>query len=144
MSNISYRSGNDIPLGQFIELYRSNSLGERRPLENRSCMADLLRHANLVISAWDNDRLVGIARSLTDFCFVAYLADLAVHDDFQRRGIGRQLIRQTRLALGPDSKIVLIATPSAVGYYPHLGFTHHPEAWVLHASDRLEDESSAR
>ena len=137
MPTIFYRRGNDIPLAKFIELLRSNVLGERRPLDNQAAMADILHHANLIISAWNGDQLVGIARSLTDFSFVAYLADLAVHQAFQRHGIGKELIRQTRIALGPESKIVLIATPSAVGYYPHLGFTHHPEAWVLHASDPL-------
>ncbi len=41
-------------------------------------MAEMLNRANLVLTAWDGERMVGIARTLTDFCYVAYLADLAV------------------------------------------------------------------
>ncbi len=100
-------------------------------------MKAMLDHANLVVTAWADEKLVGIARTLTDFSYVAYLADLAVRDSHQRRGIGRELIRQTRAALGPKSLIVLLAAPAAVDYYPKLGFSHHPDAWILRADDEL-------
>lgn len=134
---IDYRTGNDIPLDLVIELYRASTLGERRPVDDRDTMAAMLRHGNLVVSAWDGVRLVGIARSLTDFAYVAYLADLAVHREYQRRGIGVELIARTRTAMGPSSSLVLLAAPAAVDYYPRIGFTHHPQAWVLRAADPL-------
>lgn len=133
--DISYRLGNDIALDDFIELYRASTLGLRRPVDNPEAMEAMLRHANLVVSAWHGDLLVGISRSLTDFLYVAYLADLAVHQDYQRRGIGIELIDRTRTALGPKAKIVLLAAPAAVEYYPRIGFTHHPQAWILSAED---------
>lgn len=135
VASISYRLGNDIPLDTFIELYRASTLGLRRPVDDRETMAAMLRNANLVVSAWRNERLVGIARSLSDSLYVAYLADLAVHRDHQRQGIGIELIRRTRAAMGPASHLVLLAAPAAVDYYPRIGFTHHPQAWVLTATD---------
>lgn len=132
---ITYRLGNDIDLDAFIELYRASTLGERRPIGNRETMAAMLEHGNLTVSAWDGATLVGIARSLTDFAYVAYLSDLAVHAGYQRRGIGIELIARTRAAMGPDSSIILLAAPAAVGYYPKIGFTSHPHAWVLGARD---------
>lgn len=135
MPNITYRLGNDLALDAVIELYRASTLGRRRPIANRETMAAMLRHANLLVSAWDENLLVGVARTLTDFLFVAYLADLAVHQDYQRQGIGIELIHRTRAALGPETRIVLLAAPAAVDYYPHIGFTHHPQAWVLSAQD---------
>jgi predicted N-acetyltransferase YhbS len=136
-AGITYRRGNDVPLDLVIELYRASTLGERRPVDERETMAAMMRHANLVVTAWDGERLVGIARSLTDFAYVAYLADLAVHQAYQRLGIGVELVARTRAAMGPSSVIVLLAAPAAVDYYPRIGFSHHPQAWVLARRDPL-------
>lgn len=137
MSAIIYRQGNDLPLEQVIELYRASTLGERRPVDDRDTMADMVRHANLVVTAWDGPQLVGISRCLTDFSYVAYLSDLAVRVSHQRMGIGVELIRRTRAALGPKASIVLLAAPAAADYYPRIGFTHHPRAWILNADDPI-------
>lgn len=128
---IDYRIGNDLDLDQLIELYRASTLGERRPVDDREVMGQMLQHGNLTVTAWDGPELVGVARSLTDFGNVCYLADLAVRVSHQRQGIGRELLQRTKAALGPKCNIVLLAAPKAVDYYPHLGFTHHPQAWVL-------------
>lgn len=133
---ITYRPGNDLDLDAVIELYRASTLGTRRPVEDRSRMAAMLAHANLVVSAWDGPLLVGLARSLSDFSYCTYLSDLAVRLSHQRQGIGRELIRRTREA-GGRATLILLAAPRAVGYYPRLGFTHHPQAWTLPAGAPL-------
>ena len=135
MTSIEYRYGNDLDLDQVLGLYHDSSLGERRPIDDRQIASDMLRHANLVVTAWDQEKLVGIARSLTDFSYVAYLADLAVRRSHQRRGIGAALIDKTRARMGPRSIIVLLSAPAAVAYYPHIGFQPHNSAWVLAATD---------
>lgn len=137
MNTIEYRVGNDLDLDQVIELYRASTLGLRRPLDDRAAMNDMLRHANLVVTAWSGDALVGIARSLTDFSYICYLADLAVHEAHQKCGIGRELVRQTRLNLGSNCKITLLAAPAAVGYYTKIGFEQHPSAWILHETQTI-------
>jgi GNAT superfamily N-acetyltransferase len=135
MSDIIYRYGNDLDLDAVIELYRASTLGQRRPVDDRNCMATMMAKANLVVTAWDGPLLVGIARSLTDFCYVGYLADLAVRQSHQRQGIGIQLIQKTREQMGPRSKLVLLAAPQAVDYYPHIGFSQHQSAWLLSTAD---------
>jgi GNAT superfamily N-acetyltransferase len=135
MGTIDYRIGNDLDLSEVIELYNASSLGERRPTADPDRMAAMLSHANLVVTAWHAQTLVGLARTLTDFVYVGYLADLAVHADHQRRGIGKGLIACTRAEMGPRAMLVLLAAPKAVDYYPRLGFTRHESAWVLRASD---------
>jgi predicted N-acetyltransferase YhbS len=134
---ISYRTGNDLNLDEVIELYRASTLGERRPVEDRKRMELMLRNANLVITAWDGDLVVGIARSVSDFSYSTYLADLAVRDSHQRRGIGRELIRRTQDECG-QAMIVLLAAPKAVGYYPHVGLEQHPQAWILRTEAKLK------
>lgn len=130
---ITYRSGNDLNLDAVIDLYRACSLGERRPVDDPARMADMLRHANLVITAWDADQLVGIARGFSDFSYVTYLSDLAVRDSHQKQGIGKELLRRTQQAGGPKTYLALLAAPLAVDYYPRIGFTKHNSAWVLKA-----------
>jgi GNAT superfamily N-acetyltransferase len=134
---IQYHVGNDLDLDVVTDLYRRSTLGLRRPVDDRETMRSMLEHANLVVTAWDGDRLVGIARTLTDFAYVGYMADLAVDAAYQRTGIGVGLIAQTRLQMGPQSTIVLLAAPAAVDYYPHIGFSKHDRAWVLAATDEL-------
>ena len=128
---IDYRIGNDLNLDAVIDLYRASTLGERRPVDDPERMAAMLRNANLVVTAWDGELLVGIARSLTDFTYATYLSDLAVRISHQRRGIGKELIRRTQQQAGPDTRIVLLAAPAAVDYYPNVGFTRHTSAWTL-------------
>jgi GNAT superfamily N-acetyltransferase len=132
---LTYRLGNDLALDSMIELYHSSTLGARRPIDER--MAAMLKHANLVVSAWDGELLVGIARSLTDFAYVTYLSDLAVRLSHQRHGVGKELMRRTQAA-APQARIVLLAAPAAERYYPHVGFTRHPQAWTLAPMDRIE------
>ena len=127
---VRYRTGNDLDLDAVIELYRASTLGERRPVDDRERMAVMVRNANLVVTAWDGDLLVGMARSFTDFSYATYLSDLAVRLSHQRAGIGKELMRQTQQA-APQATLILLSAPGAVDYYPHAGFTQHPSAWFL-------------
>jgi len=133
--NITYRTGNLSDLDAFIALFRESTLGQRRPVEDRSIMKGMMENATLTISAWDGETLVGIARTLTDFTYVAYLADLAVHVAYQGKGIGKELIQRTRESLGKNCFITLLAAPKANEYYPKLGFEHNPRAWMLKAPE---------
>jgi predicted N-acetyltransferase YhbS len=128
---IEYRDNTTISAEQAIDLYTRSTLGERRPIHNVQTFDAMLKNANLIITAWDDEKLVGISRSLTDFAYVAYLADLAVDQQYQRSGIGKQLIEETKIRLGPECMIVLLAAPKANEYYEHIGFEHNPRAWTL-------------
>lgn len=132
--SIKYRDHAFLSTEVVIDLYNRSTLGERRPVNRPDIFEQMLKSSNLIITAWDQEKLVGIARSLTDFSYVAYLSDLAVDSSYQKQGIGRQLINETRARLWPESKIVLLSAPKANDYYPKLGFEHNPRAWVLTCS----------
>ena len=133
---INYRFGNELDLDAVIELYRSSTLGERRPIDDRERMRLMLANANLVITAWDGDLLVGIARSVTDFAYATYLSDLAVRTSHQKQGIGRELVRRTQ-AKGGSASVILLSAPKAVEYYPHIGMKPHPSAWMLNSETKI-------
>lgn len=133
---ITYRTGNNLDLEAVIDLYRASTLGERRPVDDKERMRAMLQNANLVVTAWDGELLVGIARSISDFCYATYLSDLAVRASHQRQGIGRELIRQTQILSG-QALIILLSAPKAVEYYPRIGLTPHPSAWTLQPGQKL-------
>lgn len=135
-SMITYRLGNALDLDHVIELYHASTLGERRPVADRERMQLMLANANLVVTAWDGDLLVGIARSVSDFSYATYLSDLAVRASHQKQGIGRVLIQRTQEA-GAGAMVILLAAPKAVTYYPHIGMKPHPSAWVLSPGESL-------
>jgi predicted N-acetyltransferase YhbS len=132
---IGYRVGNDIDLDAFIDVYRDSTLGERRPVDDRERMQQMLARANLVVSAWDGERIIGVARSLSDFCYATYLSDIAVRLPYQRRGVGRELIRRTQ-AEGGKATVYLFAAPKAVDYYPRVGFGAG-SGWMLRSEEKL-------
>lgn len=129
---IEYKINFPISAEQYIALLQRTTLGERRPLNDIERVQAMLTNANLVVSAWDNEKLVGVARSLTDFAYCCYLSDLAVDEAYQKQGIGKQLIKETQNALHAQAKIILLAAPQAVDYYPHIGFIQHMSAWTSH------------
>lgn len=134
---IRYQTGNDLELDQVIELYRASTLGVRRPIDDRERFAAMLKNANLVITAWEGDLLVGISQCVTDFSFFTYLADLVVRESHQRRGIGRELMRLTQKYSGLKTSILLLAAPAAETYCPHVRFEHAPQAWLLKPGERI-------
>jgi len=136
--SITYAVNPALNLDAAIELYVASTLGERRPVNDRECMQQMLAQANLVVAAWEGDQLVGLARSLTDWCYCCYLADLAVRNTHQRQGIGRQLIQRTQQQLGDRATLILLAAPKAVDYYAHIGMRQHPSAWVLRPGEVLK------
>lgn len=135
--NVHYDATRRITESEFIDLLKRSTLAERRPVDDLNCITAMLRHANLLCTAWDGDKLVGVARSVTDFEYCCYLSDLAVDQAYQKRGIGKELIALTKSRLGRHAKIILLAAPKAEEYYPKIGFDAHRSAWVLSADSKL-------
>jgi len=141
--DIQYLVNKEISADEFIALLNRSTLGERRPVDDLECVRGMLEHADLTLTAWDGERLVGVARSVTDFHYACYLSDLAVDTDYQKRGIGVELIDMTQKQLGPKCRLILVSAPRANAYYPKIGFEHQPRAWVL-PPDRRAGKGSAR
>lgn len=129
--SIEYKINVPINADQFVEILTRSTLGERRPVEDRVCIEGMISNSNLIVTAWQEGELVGIARSVTDFHYACYLSDLAVAKSHQKSGIGKRLQSLTQAQLGPHCKLILIAAPAAHAYYGHIGFKHNDRCWVL-------------
>lgn len=135
--NLRYETSRQISADEFIDLLKRSTLAERRPVDDRKCIQAMLQHANLLCTAWDGEKLVGVARSVTDFEYCCYLSDLAVDEKYQKKGVGKELIRQTKSKLGEKAKVILLSAPKAETYYSKIGFDAHRSAWVLPAHGQL-------
>ncbi len=105
--NILYRTNYPVPAESVANVFKRS--GIRRPVEELDRIQRMVDNANLTITAWDGDRLIGIGRALTDFSYCCYLSDLAVDKDYQRQGIGQALITQLRDILGGEVTLLLLA-----------------------------------
>ncbi len=128
---IEYTLEGDLSAVEFIDVLRRSTLAERRPVEQPETMEKMLRAAQLICAARAGGRLVGVSRAITDFAYCTYLSDLAVDVEYQKRGIGRELIRRTHEAAGLATMLILLAAPAAAGYYPHIGMTRHESCWII-------------
>jgi len=133
---IIYQKEKSITVNEFKTLLEKSTLAERRPVNEPERLAKMLEHGNLVVTARDNGQLVGIARSVTDFVYCTYLSDLAVDVAYQKQGIGKELIRQTKIAT-PQALLILLSAPKAVDYYPKIGMTRHEHCYILRDVEAL-------
>ncbi len=133
--NVRYALEPDLSAEAFIAVLESSGLAPRRPVAERKRIETMLRNADIIVTARDGDRLIGVSRAIADFGFCCYLSDLAVDRAYQRGGIGKQLIERTRDAAGRDTMLILLAAPAAADYYPHIGMTRH-DACFIHPRER--------
>ena len=129
----SYKVNQAISTHEFIELLASSRLSERRPSEDEAGMQGMIENSNLLVTAWDENQLIGVARSLTDFHYACYLSDLGVHKRCQNHGIGRKLIQITQDQLGTRCKLILVSAPDAMSFYKHIGLNLNDRCWTLEA-----------
>ncbi len=118
-----------LSVAEFRQVLVESTLAARRPVDDLDRLERMLRGANLIVTARVDGALVGIARSVTDFAYCCYLSDLAVIERVQGRGIGRELIEQTRRHVGPEVSVILAAAPAAVAFYERIGMPRIPDAF---------------
>lgn len=105
--------------------------GIKRPYEDLDRLKRMVEHADIIITAWVGDTMIGIARALTDYSYCCYLSDLAVDRQYQKSGIGGELVRRVRERIGEECSLVLLSAPNATEYYPKIGFAKSDRAFVI-------------
>ena len=120
---LTYAVENDLSAEEFVDVLKRSGLDARRPVDKPDIIQGMVDNADLTVTARDGDgRLVGVARSITDFAYCCYLSDLAVDRACQRQGISKDLIQRTRIAAGGDKiSLLLLSAPDGMDYYPKTG-----------------------
>jgi GNAT superfamily N-acetyltransferase len=128
---IEYSVEPDLSAQAFRDILVASTLAERRPVNEPERLQRMLRHADIIVTARDGGRLVGVSRAITDFAYCCYLSDLAVDVAYQHRGIGKRLIEETRARAGENATLLLVAAPAAEAYYPKIGMDHVASCWAI-------------
>ena len=129
--NIEYKITTKITPKEFINILDNSTLGLRRPIDDIETIKGMIDNADIIITAMLDDKIIGVARAVTDFHYCCYLSDLAVDTQYQNQGIGKELINKIQEQLNSKCKIILLSAPDAVEYYPKIGFIQHNSAWTL-------------
>lgn len=130
MTGIVYNVESNLDGQEFIEVLNRSTLGERRPVVDFKRITEMCKNANLIVTARLDGELIGVARSVTDFVYCTYLSDLAVDKDYQKKGIGKRLIEETKRQT-PQAKLILLSAPAAIDYYPKIGMKRHNHCFIL-------------
>lgn len=118
---------------QIIALY--NNAGLPRPTADTARISKMYANSNLVITAWDDQKLVGVCRCITDYCWSCYLSDLAVEPGYQKEGIGKKLVNLCLQEVVPQTMILLLSVPQAMTYYPKIGFSKEDRAFAIYREE---------
>lgn len=133
---VTYQIENELSAAEFTDVLKRSTLAERRPVQDAERIDLMLQHANLIVTARIEGKLVGVSRALSDFAFCTYLSDLAVDEQYQKLGIGKELIRQTKLASG-KAKLILLAAPKAIPYYPKIGMQQYEYCYFINDAEEI-------
>jgi ribosomal protein S18 acetylase RimI-like enzyme len=117
---ITYKVNEYISPEELSTVFRNS--GIKRPIDDLPRLQRMIENGDLLITAWDTDKLVGVARAITDFSYCCYLSDLAVDQHYQKQGIGKELIRLVQGQITEEVTLLLLSSPVAMDYYPRIGF----------------------
>ncbi|WP_286232215.1 GNAT family N-acetyltransferase [Neobacillus mesonae] len=117
---IEYKLNTPIIPEELSRLFKAS--GINRPADDLPRLQKMIDNADLTFTAWDDEKLVGIARAITDFSYSCYLSDLAVDQEYQKSGIGKNLVKLLQEQIGEEVTLLLLSSPIAMDYYPRIGF----------------------
>ena len=92
-----------------------------------------LTHSLTVLSAYEGKQLVGLIRAVGDGETILFIQDLLVLPEYQRRGIGKQLI-EALLARFPEVRQRVLLTdddPKTRSFYKAAGFVESQQMGVI-------------
>ena len=91
-----------------------------------------LNHSDFVIACHEDGSIVGCARIFWDKGYIAYLADVIVKPEYQKKGIGKKLVRECVAYIDRQKKdnwrikIVIVSAKGKEPFYEKLGFEVRP------------------
>ncbi|MEO8511968.1 MAG: GNAT family N-acetyltransferase [Ignavibacteria bacterium] len=127
---ITYKTNAKLEAHELSDLFKAS--GIKRPVEDLNRVKKMIDNSNLTVTAWDGEKLVGVARALSDFSYCCYLSDLAVDKEYQNQGIGHELVDEIQKLIGEESNLVLLSAPEAMDYYPKIGFEKCGNAYLMY------------
>jgi len=132
--SIEFREAIDLPKKAVLDLYRANHWSSANKPNQ---LHQALLHSHSLVTAWDKDRLVGLANAISDGFLVVYYPHVVVHPDYHRNGIGRELILRLKRRYEGFHQHAVLADKDAVAFYESCGFERSvcPAMWIYDGDD---------
>jgi GNAT superfamily N-acetyltransferase len=127
----------EVDWDELSALYRIAPLGEKRAED----LVVVFSNSRFKCFVHDDDALVGVGRALTDGLDCSYIADVAIHPDYQGKGLGKGIIEKLVALSAGHKKIILYANPGREGFYSKLGFGRMNTAMAIFANQEEAIES---
>jgi ribosomal protein S18 acetylase RimI-like enzyme len=127
--DIVYKETKEISALDLSRVFERSEMS--RPFKDMDRLERMINHADIIITAWIDDQMVGVARAITDYSYCCYLSDLAVDKEYQKLGIGKNLVELLQRKLGEEVSLVLLSAPTAIDYYPRIGFNSTDKAFLI-------------
>jgi ribosomal protein S18 acetylase RimI-like enzyme len=127
---IIYAQEQSLSAEDYATVLGSTYMRDRRPIANVERTRKILAGSNMIVTAREDSAIVGLLRGISDGEWVVYVADLVVHADHQRKGIGTGLLDECKRIIGPGMGIVLVAYPEAQDYYRRIGMGEMPAFYI--------------
>lgn len=131
-TTVRYTREQDLDAAEFSRVLDESGLGATRPLGDPARLQAMLNGAGMIVTARldrPDRQLVGVSRTITDFSWAAYLAELAVSRSAQGLGVGRGLLNETRRLLGPQVTLILTSMPDVTGFYERAEMARVPDTF---------------
>jgi GNAT superfamily N-acetyltransferase len=135
---ISYRSGEQIGLEEYLGFLQRSDLGSLYPEKRFTRRVErLLETASIVVAARRGSKLVGVCLGVTDFAYFLFVTDLGVDRDYCRKGIGRHLLETAIEAAGGPDDITAVtwSNEKALPFYAACGWKPRAGLVAKHARE---------
>ena len=111
----------NLPCEQLDKLFVSAGWSDSENTHDNSWFKIPFTNSTFVISAWEDDHLVGVVRVLSDTFDRSVIYDLVVLPEYQNQGIGTELVKRC-IAHCPNSEWLVQTTEKNIKYYEKIGF----------------------
>jgi ribosomal protein S18 acetylase RimI-like enzyme len=108
-------------------LYRIAPLGEKKPADLKTAFSN----SRFKCFIFEDGKLIGVGRALSDGVDCSYLCDIAVHPEFQGRGLGKAIVLKLKELSAGHKKIILYANVGKEPLYKKLGFKRMRTAMAI-------------
>jgi GNAT superfamily N-acetyltransferase len=132
---VTFSEQRDIAREKIVSLYEANGWSSAKKPELQLA----LLNSHSLVSAWDEERLIGIGNAISDGFLVVYYPHLLVHPDYQKQGIGKKILERLKQRYEGFHQQILVAESTAIAFYEKCGFTRAGKTesmWIYEGDDR--------